>query len=68
MTKTRRNGTGGVVQRRVAAFSRGRDQRGMLAEAARQARIRETRFVRACLSAKPEAFGGKDGVCEIDER
>lgn len=66
--ETRRHRAGGVVQRRVAALSRGHDEGGMLAEAARQAGIRKPCFVRARLAPKTQSFRRKDGIGDIDER
>lgn len=66
--ETRRDGAGGVVQRGVAALPRGDDEGGMLAEAARQARVRKPRFVRARLSPEPQPFRRKDGIREVDKR
>jgi hypothetical protein len=40
----------------------------MLAEATRQAGIREARFVRAGLAPETQPFPGKDGIGDIDER
>ncbi len=63
-----RDGSGGVVQRRVATLARGGDDSGVLPEAARQAGIREARFVRACLPAETEPLRREDGIGDVDER
>ncbi len=65
--ETRRDGAGGVVQRRVTALARDGDYGGMLPEAMGQARIRKPRLVRARLSSQTEPLRGKDGICDVDE-